>query len=514
MPVNAAVNLEAHKPGSDLVRPRVLVVDDEAAFAEAVAELLEDSAFDARPFSDPEEALRHAATDDFAVALLDLTMPRMNGLDLAARVREVSPATQIIILTGREDVEAARGGLHVGAYDFLLKSAFNAGTIESTVRGAAEKSRVERERAELAKQVSRANSLLTALHGLGAADKVPLSPEAVLGRLVASAKELTGAAVGRVLLFAATHSEEGLVIEEAVGDGAAPFRGVRLGPSEGVAAHAATTGEGAAAKHGTALPRYSHKCDEVATGLLGFICVPVRSGPVSGSLTLAGHPGGRFSDDAVAVAERLAAQAAMHVDNLRAQDSSANFFTHVSEILVSILDSLDVHGKGRSRAVAGYADMMTRRLGLSDAERRRIHYASLLHDIGKTRLRPSLLSAAGRYDPEARREMELHCALGVEMLKPITLFADLLPIIHAHHERWDGKGYPSGLSGEDIPLGARVIAVADAFDAMTHGRPYSPARLPEDALRELEAGMGTQFEPRVVHLLAAEYRRRQAELAS
>jgi HD-GYP domain-containing protein (c-di-GMP phosphodiesterase class II) len=99
------------------------------------------------------------------------------------------------------------------------------------------------------------------------------------------------------------------------------------------------------------------------------------------------------------------------------------------------------------------------------------------------------------------------------MLKPITLFADLLPIIHAHHERWDGKGYPSGLSGEDIPLGARVIAVADAFDAMTHGRPYSPARPYEDALRELEAGVGTQFEPRVVHLFAAEYRRRQAELA-
>jgi putative nucleotidyltransferase with HDIG domain len=507
-----AVNVDV-KAGAELVRPRVLVVDDETAFAEAVAELLDESAFDARPFSDPALALRHAATDDFAVALLDLTMPGMSGLDLAERVRQVSPNTQIIILTGREDVEAARGGLHVGAYDFLLKSTFNASTIESAVRGAAEKSRVQRERAELARQVSRANALLTALHDLGAADKGSLSPEAVLGRLVASAKELTGAMFGRVLLFTGTHSEEGFVIEEAVGDGAAPFRGVRLGPDEGIAAHAATTGEGDQAKHGTALPRYSHKCDEVPNGLVGFICVPLRSGPVWGSLTLAGHPGGSFPDDAVAVAERLAAQAAMHVDNLRAQDRSANFFTHVSEILVSILDSLDVHGEGHSRAVAGYADMVTRRLGLPDAERRRIHFAGLLHDIGKTRVRPSLLSSSGQYDPEARREMELHCALGVEMLKPITLFADLLPIIHAHHERWDGKGYPSGLSGEDIPLGARVIAVADAFNAMTSGRPYSPARTFEEALRELEAGTGTQFEPRVVHLFAAEFRRRQAELA-
>src|SRR5258706_9397928 len=105
MPVNVDV-----QAGAKPLRPRVLVVDDESAFAEAVAELLEESAFDARPFSDPAEALRHAATDDFAVALVDLTMPGMNGLDLAEKVRQVSPNTQIIILTGREDVEAARGG--------------------------------------------------------------------------------------------------------------------------------------------------------------------------------------------------------------------------------------------------------------------------------------------------------------------------------------------------------------------------------------------------------------------
>ncbi|HSB61011.1 MAG TPA: HD domain-containing phosphohydrolase [Vicinamibacteria bacterium] len=494
-------------------RPRVMVVDDERAFAETVAEILAESGFEAHPFSDPEEALRRSADGSYDVALLDVMMPRMSGTELAERLREVSPGTQVVFLTGRDDVDAARAGLHVGAYDFLLKNGFNASTIEGAVRGAAEKAQLQREQAELQRQVRESNRLLAALQGLGATDKEPLAPRVVLGRLAASAKELTGAAVGRVLLFAPTHTEEGLVVELAVGDAAETLVGVRLGPSEGVATFAATVGEGVVvAEQASAHTRYSRKCDEMATEQPGFLCAPLRSGSVRGALSLAGAPDGSFGPERVEIAARLAAQAAIHVDNLLAQDRSANFFTHVSEILVSILDSLDVFSRGHSRAVAALADMVSRRLGVPDEERRTIHFAALLHDIGKTRIHPSLLTTEARYEPEARKEMEGHAALGVEMLKPITAFAPLLPVIHAHHERWDGNGYPSGLSGENIPLGARVIAVADAFHAMTHGRPYASARSDGDALRELEAGAGSQFDPKIVRLFTAEYRRHREEL--
>jgi HD-GYP domain-containing protein (c-di-GMP phosphodiesterase class II) len=101
--------------------------------------------------------------------------------------------------------------------------------------------------------------------------------------------------------------------------------------------------------------------------------------------------------------------------------------------------------------------------------------------------------------------MREHASLGVELLKPITLWADMLPLIQTHHERFDGSGYPSGLAGDDIPLGARVIAVADAFDAMTRGYPGRPPRTPEQAIAELQAGAGSQFDPRIVRLFAAEY---------
>jgi putative nucleotidyltransferase with HDIG domain len=512
MPTGAPVNAEAAEARATEVRPRVLVVDDEPAFAEAVAELLEGSGFDAHSCSDPEEALRRTGAERFEVALLDIGMPRMDGFELAERVRELSPTTQVIILTGRDDVEAARGGMHVGAYDFLMKSSFNAAAIEGTVRAAAQKSRTERAQAALTQKVGQANRLMAALHGLGATDRDLLDTKVVLERLVAAAKELAGAEVGRALLFAPTHNEEGLVVEEAVGDGAEPLRGGRLGPSEGIAAFAAMVGEGVTLARATDHPRYSHRCDEVTGAHPGFLCVPLRSGPVRGALILASHADGAFPAEAVTASERLAAQAALHLDNLLGRDRSANFFTHVSEILVSILNSQDLFNQGHSRMVATLADMMTRRLGLSDHERRRVHYAALLCDIGKTRIHPSLLNTIGRYQPEARRQMEAHTVLGVEMLKPITLFAELLPLIHSHHERWDGKGYPAGLAGEDIPLGARVIAVADAFDAMTHGRPYAPAKTPEDALGELEKGAGTQFDAQIVAFFVEDYREHREEL--
>jgi hypothetical protein len=100
----------------------------------------------------------------------------------------------------------------------------------------------------------------------------------------------------------------------------------------------------------------------------------------------------------------------------------------------------------------------------------------------------------------------------VEMLRPITLWRDILPIIHGHHERWDGNGYPAGLAGEDIPLGARVVAVAEVFDAMTRDTPYGPKRTPAEAIAELEAFAGSQFDPRVVRLFVAEYRQRSEQI--
>jgi putative nucleotidyltransferase with HDIG domain len=254
-------------------------------------------------------------------------------------------------------------------------------------------------------------------------------------------------------------------------------------------------------------PRYSPRCDDLGAAAAGFLCVPLRQAALRGALSAAGSDTG-FNDDDRLMAESLATQAAVALENARKNERAINFFTHTCDILVSVLENVDVHLPGHSRASASLADMVTRRLGLADDERRTIHFGALLHDIGKIRLEPELLSVSGRLTPEQFQRMREHATLGVELLKPISLWEDVLPMIGTHHERWDGTGYPSGLAGEDIPLGARVIAVAEAFDAMTRDYPGRPARTPEEALAELQACAGSQFDPRIVRLFVAEYHTR------
>jgi putative nucleotidyltransferase with HDIG domain len=253
-------------------------------------------------------------------------------------------------------------------------------------------------------------------------------------------------------------------------------------------------------------PAFSRRCDGLPSAALGLLAAPLRHGSVRGVLLLAEPESASFGPPDQDLLGAFARQAAIAIDNARQRERSANFFTHTSEILVSFLEALDVHHPGHSRGVAALADLVTRRLGLNENERRTIHYGALLHDIGKIRLRPGLLSRGDGFGPEAQRAMRDHTRLGVDLLQPIGAFEDIVAIVKSHHERWDGKGYPAGLKGEAIPLGGRVVAVADAFDAMGRQTPYRDALSTEAALRELEAGAGTQFDPRLVRLFVAAFR--------
>src|SRR5699024_7526403 len=151
-----------------------------------------------------------------------------------------------------------------------------------------------------------------------------------------------------------------------------------------------------------------------------------------------------------------------------------------------VLEQLDGFYRGHSRAVAALADMVTRRLGMSAEERRDVHYGGLLHDIGKVMVPIEGLRSSRKSTPEEMDTLRKHPPFGMEIRKPIMLWRDVLPIVHAHHERWDGKGYPLGLADEQIPLGARVIAVADAFDAMTRVTPHRSPKTVDQALNELD----------------------------
>ncbi len=167
---------------------------------------------------------------------------------------------------------------------------------------------------------------------------------------------------------------------------------------------------------------------------------------------------------------------------------------------------------GALRRVARAAVVLAEPLGLPLAQREALELGGLLHDIGEIRTPEAVLRKPGPLDPDERRGVEQHPLAGVEILESVPLLTPALDVVGAHHERWDGNGYPRGLREDAIPLTARIFAVVDALDAMTHDRPHREARSVEEALMVVREEAGKQFDPRVAELARAMPAARWAEL--
>ncbi|MDQ4027740.1 MAG: HD-GYP domain-containing protein, partial [Actinomycetota bacterium] len=166
--------------------------------------------------------------------------------------------------------------------------------------------------------------------------------------------------------------------------------------------------------------------------------------------------------------------------------------------LVATLDARDRYTAGHAAAVAIYARDIAMRLSLPPGTQDTAHLAGLLHDIGKVGLPAGILEKEGPLTPNERCQMEQHAVIGARILENVAAYADIALFVRHHHERYDGAGYPDGIRGNDIPIIARIIGVADAYNAMTSGRPYRQALSTEVARARLRAAAGSQFDPDVV----------------
>jgi len=170
----------------------------------------------------------------------------------------------------------------------------------------------------------------------------------------------------------------------------------------------------------------------------------------------------------------------------------------VLEVLAEVIEQRDVFMLGHSRRVAQLPALLSERLCLAAAQRALVRIASFMHDIGKVGVSSEVIQSDDVLNSTQRKHLEEHPSIGERLVRPLGFSGGVAATIRHHHERWDGRGYPDGLAGEEIPLGARIIAVADSYDAMTCTRPYQAASTEEDALAELEKEAGRQFDPQLV----------------
>ena len=171
--------------------------------------------------------------------------------------------------------------------------------------------------------------------------------------------------------------------------------------------------------------------------------------------------------------------------------------------LAEAIEAKDAYTKGHCGRVAGYSMALAEACEFPAADMETLEYAAFLHDIGKIGVRDAVLLKPGPLESEEWNHMRIHPVVGDQIASQISLLQPLRPAIRNHHERWDGTGYPDKMRGEDIPLSARIVCIADAFDAMITERPYKKALPLEECYRFLRKGMGAQFDPELVELFIA-----------
>jgi putative nucleotidyltransferase with HDIG domain len=169
-----------------------------------------------------------------------------------------------------------------------------------------------------------------------------------------------------------------------------------------------------------------------------------------------------------------------------------------AEALAAALEAKDAYSAARSSSIVDQAEELGRALGMSEGELRDLRFAAVFHDIGKIAIPERILNKRGPLTAEERVVMEHHTEVGEQILSPVEFLDGVRKLVRHEHERWDGRGYPDGLSGEDIPLGSRIVLACDALHAMTSDRPYRRAMSLEQAVEEVRRCSGTQFDPRVV----------------
>jgi HD-GYP domain-containing protein (c-di-GMP phosphodiesterase class II) len=233
-----------------------------------------------------------------------------------------------------------------------------------------------------------------------------------------------------------------------------------------------------------------------------FVCVPLERDhrPLGVMIAIDKHDGTEFNSVDLKLLNNVGNQCSIFLENATLYQDMQDLFMGVLHALTQSIDAKDAYTRGHSQRVAELSRALAQKIGLSDEQCERIYLSGLLHDVGKIGVPEAVLTKPGRLTDAEFDAIKRHPAIGAQILGNIKQLQDILPGVLYHHERWDGRGYPKQLAGDDIPLIGRIICVADSFDAMSSTRTYRPALPLETVLAEIKRCAGTQFDPALANV--------------
>jgi response regulator RpfG family c-di-GMP phosphodiesterase len=465
-------------------RPRVLIVDDEKFIRDILADFLGMEGYHVRTAEDGAAALNELNHAHYDLIISDLKMPRMGGIELLEAIGTAAPNALTVIMTGFGTVETAIDAMKRGAYDYILKP-FKVEEVIHVVQRGLEKQRLSAENLRLKEALS--------LYKVSEAIAASLSLDEVL------------ATVGDTGL----HEIQGDLVSTWLDDGEGGyFERQRLVQSRAMGTsndfgklnptafvqHFAV--DPMLLEHGQKGIRFFGTQPQVP--LVSVLSVPLRIKQrfVGFIAVVSFTKTKRFDEGQRKLLAIVGSRAAAAIENARLYEDLRATFQQTIQGLAKAIDKMDRYTAGHSDRVATYAMYLATRLGLPPDALEIVRQSALMHDIGKIGCVMNL-NKPGKLTQDEYEVFKKHPGYGKDILDPIKFLHPLIPGVHLHHERWDGRGYPLGLKGNDVPLIARIISVADTYDAMTSDRAYRRALPHEVAVNEIERCAGTQFDPEV-----------------
>jgi putative nucleotidyltransferase with HDIG domain len=479
-------------------RARVLVVDDEKFIRDILANFLGMEGYVVRTAEDGRTAVAELERVRYDMVISDLKMPNMGGIELLKEIARTSPDTLTVIMTGFGTVETAIDAMKRGAYDYILKP-FKVEEIIHIVQRGLEKRRLEAENLRLREAVS--------LYQVSEAITASLSLDEVIRTVENSALREVHADLVSTWLEdgAGGYFERSLAHHLALGPGEELGR---LSPRAIVPR--LVTGD-PLVRHGQRATQLFALEPTRPVSSAAVVPLKIRERLVGWLAVVSLTANKRFDEGQRKLLSIIASRAAAAIDNARLYQDLQGTFKQTIQSLARAIDKMDRYTAGHSERVARYAVALATWVGQKQEEVDVVQHSALMHDIGKIGCVMNL-NKPGRLTQQEREVFRMHPVYGREILDPIKFLQPLIPGVHMHHERWDGGGYPLGLVGHDIPLLARIIAVADTYDAMTSDRAYRRAMPHELTVNELRRCSGTQLDPELTEMFTGRIDQLREEL--